>query len=107
MKSPKKCRELEDVVADFCQCVEFDDAGVRPLRASGSRWVSHKLNAMKRILSKFGVYTNHLTASSMDSSVKAVDHAKLQGYVRKWVDAKYLLGCAFFVDLLSPCNARR
>jgi len=32
-----------------------------------------------------------------------VDRAKLQGYLRKWVDAKYLLGCAFFIDLLSPC----
>ena len=58
---------------------------------------------MKRVLSKFGAYTNHLTALSMDSSVKAVDCAKLQGYLRKWVDAKYLLGCAFFTDLLSPC----
>ena len=102
-KSPKKCRELEEVIADLRQCIEFDDAGVRPLRASGSRWVSHKLNAMKRVLSKFGAYTNHLTALSMDSSVKAVDRAKLQGYLRKWVDAKYLLGCAFFIDLLSPC----
>ena len=36
-KSPKKCHELEEVVADLRQCVEFDDAGVRPLRASGSR----------------------------------------------------------------------
>ena len=27
----------------------------------------------------------------------------LTEYLRKWTDAKYLLGCAFFVDLLSPC----
>ena len=39
-KSPKKCCELEEVVADLRQCVEFNDAGVRPLRASGSKWVS-------------------------------------------------------------------
>ena len=97
IKNPQKCRELEEVVADLRQCVEFDDAGVRPLRASGSRWVSHKLNAMKRVLAKFGAYTNHLTALSMDTSVKAVDRAKLQGYLRKWVDAKYLLGCAFLL----------
>jgi len=58
---------------------------------------------MKRVLSKFGAYTSHLTQLSTDSSVKAVDRAKLQGYLRKWVDAKYLLGCAFFIDLLSPC----
>ena len=36
-KSPKKCRKLEEVIADLRQCIEFDDAGVRPLHASGSR----------------------------------------------------------------------
>ena len=36
-KSPKKCQELEVVVTDLRECVEFDDAVVRPLRASGSR----------------------------------------------------------------------
>ena len=58
---------------------------------------------MKRVLSKFGAYTTHLTTLSKDPSVKSVDCAKLQGYMHKWLDAKYLLGCAFFVDLLSPC----
>jgi len=71
MKSHPKCCELE-VFSDLHQCVEFNGAGVRPLQASGSRWVSHKLNAMKHVLSKFGVYTNHLTALSMDSSIKAI-----------------------------------
>lgn len=58
---------------------------------------------MKRVLSKYGAYTAHLSALSCDSSVKPHDRAKLTGYLRKWVDAKYLLGCACFVDLLSPC----
>lgn len=62
-----------------------------------------QLNAMKYVLSKFGAYTDHLSALSMDSSIKAVDGTKLQGYLRKWVDAKYLLGCAFFIDILLPC----
>ena len=70
-KSPKRCRELEDIITDLKECLCFDNAGVRPVRASGSRWVTHKLNAMKRILSKFGAY---------------------------------VLGCAVFVDLLSPCS---
>ena len=65
------------------------------MHASGSRWVAHKLNAMKRVLSKFGAYTMYLTNLSKDSSVKSVDRAKLQGYLRKWLDAKYLLGYAF------------
>ena len=103
-KSPKKCRELEDVIRELKQCVEFYDAGVRPVRASGLRWVTHKLSAMKRVLSKFGAYTSHLTALSEGSSVKSADRAKLRGYLSKWVDAKYLLGCAFFIDLLLPCS---
>ena len=46
-KSPKKCRELEEVIKDLRECLSFDDAGVKPVRSSGSRWVSHKLSAMK------------------------------------------------------------
>lgn len=49
------------------------------------------------------LYTSHLAALSEDKSVKSVDRAKLKGYYRKWTDAKYLLGCALFVDLLQPC----
>ena len=102
-KSPKKCRELEEVIKDLQQFIQFEDSGTKPVRASGSRWVSHKLSAMKRILSKFGAYSSHLIALSEDSSVKSVDRTKLRGYSLKWSNAKYILGCAFFCDLLSPC----
>ena len=100
-KSPKKCIELESVCADLKECLEFDEDGIRPVRASGTRCVSHKVKAMKRVLAKYGAYTAHL---SEDTSVKAADRAKLQGYLKKWVDAKYVLGCAAFVDLLTPCS---
>ena len=49
------------------------------------------------------VCTNHHTALSEDHSVNSADRAKLIGYCHKWSDAKYLLGCTFFVDLLSSC----
>ena len=103
-KSPKRCRELEDIISDLKACFSFDDAGVKPVRASGSRWVTHKQNAMKRVISKFGAYTNHLAALSEDKSVRPADRAKLKGYYSKWTDAKYLFGCALFIDLLSPCT---
>ena len=45
-KSPKKCRELEGIVSDLKDCFQFDDKSVRLLRASGLRWVCHKLNVM-------------------------------------------------------------
>ena len=102
-KSPKKCRELEDIITDLKVCFSFDDAGVNPVCASGSRWVAHKQNAMKRVFSKFGAYTAHLAALAEDRSLKPADRAKLKGYNNKWTDAKYLFGCALFVDLLKPC----
>ena len=103
-KSPKKCIELESVCADLKECLEFYEDGIRPVRASGTRRVSHKVKAMKRVLAKYGAYTAHLSSLSEDTSVKAADRAKLKGYLKKWVDAKYVLGCAAFVDLLTPCT---
>jgi len=35
--SPKKCRELEEIVADLRECLALEDGGTRPVRASGSR----------------------------------------------------------------------
>lgn len=65
--------------------------------------VAQKLRAMTRVVSKFGAYSSHLATLSEDSSVKPADHTKLRGYYNKWTDTKCLLGCAFFINLLTPC----
>uniref|UniRef100_A0A1X7UYF8 DUF4371 domain-containing protein n=1 Tax=Amphimedon queenslandica TaxID=400682 RepID=A0A1X7UYF8_AMPQE len=70
-KSSKKCRELHDIFSDLKQCLQFQD-GVKPIRASGLSWVSDKVAALKRLLSKYGAYTNHLAALYEDVSVKTV-----------------------------------
>lgn len=36
--------------------------------------------------------------------MKPADRGKLKGYYRQWINGKYLLGCAFFMDLLTPCS---
>ena len=63
-KSPKKSRELEEIVRDLRECLVFDDAGVKPIRACGTRWICHKLSAMKRIISKYGAFIGHLSSLS-------------------------------------------
>ena len=68
-----------------------------------SRWIGHKLGAMKCILSKYRAYTNHLTTLSKDGTVRPADRSKLKGYYNQSVDAKYLLGGAVFCDLFAPC----
>jgi hypothetical protein len=45
---------------------------------------------MRRVLSKYEAYTNHLATLSEDLSVKATDRSKIRAYYRKWVDAKYI-----------------
>lgn len=41
-KSPKRCRELADIVEDIREIFEFPDGGNLPVRAQGSRWISFK-----------------------------------------------------------------
>ena len=52
-KTPNRCIELESLCSDLKECLEFDENGIRPVRASETRWLSHK-------------------------SVKAADRAKLK-----------------------------
>ena len=51
-KSSKKLRQLEEIIADLSGYLTFEGGGTKPIRASGTRWVGHKLSAMKRVLSK-------------------------------------------------------
>lgn len=59
---------------------------------------------MKRIISKYGIYTSHIATLYKDKTVRSVDRAKLKGYYTKWIDAKYILGCVLFTDQLAPCS---
>ena len=56
-KSPKKRRQLGEVIADLKECLALVDGGSEPIRASGSRWIGHKWNAMKHLLSRYAAYT--------------------------------------------------
>lgn len=107
-KSPKKCHQLEDIVTELKTCLDSDDfshkRGTRPLRACGTRFVAHKVAALSRVIERFGAYLNHLCSLTEDSSVKPVDKQKLKGYILQWRNAKLLVGCAFFRDLLKPAS---
>ena len=105
-KSPKKCHELKDVIEDLKQCLTETEmpkkGGTRPLRASGTRFIAHKVSALARLVDRYGAYLSHLFTLSQDSTVKSIDRQKLKGYVLKWRKSKVLLGCALFHDVLKP-----
>lgn len=104
--SPKKCRELESVVEELKDCLEPSEmprrGGSRPLRACGTRFVAHKVAALGRLVDKYGAYLCHLVAMTQDVSIKSSDRQKLKGYLLKWRDAKFVIGCALFNDILKP-----
>ena len=51
-KAPKKCVELDEVVSELRQCLDPTDlpieGGNRPLRACGTRFITHKVVAFGR-----------------------------------------------------------
>ena len=53
-KSPKRCREIESIISDLKEYFDFDNDGLKPIRASESRWVLHKLNTMKLFFPSMG-----------------------------------------------------
>ena len=107
-KSPKKCRELEEIVVELKGCLDSTEmpkeGGTHPLRASGTRFIVHKVAALNRIVECFGAYISHLMTLVEDPKVKSNDKAKLCGYLRRWKNFKVLVGCACFSDLLKPAN---
>ena len=80
---------------------EYEGGGVKPKRASGTRWISHKMEAMKICLDKWGLYINHLENISKDAKCKPEERAKMIGYLRKWKKARIPVLLALFIDLLE------
>ena len=59
-KSSKKLRELKCLFKDIKGDFEMFGDGVKPLKATGTRWIDHRIRAMGRLVDKFGLYTRHL-----------------------------------------------
>lgn len=83
-KSPKKSRELSDIVIDPKEVFQLKEGGDMPVRSQGSRWIAHKRKALQRLVDRYGAYINHLTTLVADSLVSSTDRARLSGYLHKW-----------------------
>ena len=71
--------------------------GNRPLRACGTRFITHKVATINWLLDKYGAYITHLISFIEDPSIKQTDKQKLKGYVLKWRESKVLIECSFFM----------
>ena len=79
----------------------FPEGGNLPVRAQGSRWISHKRKALQRVVDRYGAYLHHLQTLVEDTTIKSIDQQRLKGYLLKWRQSKILLGCAMYIDILQ------
>ena len=76
--------------------------GVRPIRASGARWISHKIGAMTQVLDKFGLYITHLENAATGPCYRAKECNRIKGYLNKCKNSKMLVNLCFYLKLLKP-----
>nr|XP_047140930.1 zinc finger protein 862-like [Hydra vulgaris] len=100
-KAPKKLRQLRELYTVLKDEMDTLDESCKPKKASGTRWISYKVNAMKSFLDKWGLYITHLEQLAEDPLILAPDKAKMKGYLLKWKKGKIPLLFAFFIDLLE------
>ena len=70
----------------------------RPTKAAGTRWIDHRIRAMRKLVDKFGLYTHYLQNIIADTS-KQLDRTKLKGKFNKLIEV--ILRAAFQLDVLT------
>ena len=90
-RSPKKLRELAEIHDLVKQSIEFDVSGVKPIKVSGTRWIAHKIGALKKLLDKYSIYILHLANLCSDKSYPEKDRAKFKVYLKQWQTKCYFI----------------
>jgi hypothetical protein len=103
-KSSKKSKELENIVHDLREVYEFKKHGDLPIHSHGTRWITHKRRALLRVVERYGVYIAHLVTLTEDHLIKAVDRARLKGFLLKWKKGEMLLACCLYSDVIKPLS---
>ena len=77
--------------------------GVKPVKATGTRWIDHRIRAMQRLVDKYGLYCQHLQHAIPETKTAKV-RVTLKRKFEKLIDAKVLLRSCWFVDVLSAAK---
>ena len=100
-KSSKKLRELKLLFKEID--FEMYGDGVKPVKATGTRWIDHRIRAMTRLIDKFGLYSRHLH-DFISREKNSKNKATVQGKLNKLLDAQVILRSCLLKDLLAPAK---
>ena len=62
--SPKRLRGLYELHTAYKQTFVFEQGSVKSKRATGTRWISHNLDALEILVDKYGLFIQHLETLS-------------------------------------------
>ena len=99
-KSSKKLSQLKSLLTDLESVYDFESKSIKPEKSSGTRWLDHKIRAMKKLIDKFGVYAKQIECS-IEQAAKSKDKATLQGKFTAMKSSDVLLRSAFLSDILE------
>ena len=71
-----------------------------PAKANGTRWISHKFTKMNIFLKNYGIFITHLESLANTDS-QALKRHEIEGYTKKWQNAKFPLHIAMYLDVLT------
>ena len=102
-KSSKKLSQLKSLLKDLDSVYDFESKSIKPEKSSGTRWLDHKIRAMKKLIDKFGVYAKQIECS-IEQAARSKDKATLQGKLTSMKSSDVLLRSAFLSDILEPAK---
>ena len=88
-KPSKKHRELKNLYI-LKGKFKMYTSGVRPMKATGTRWINHKLMALDLLIGKFRLHCVHLN-DIISTTTNSKEKTTLEGKFNKLVDPKVLL----------------
>ena len=83
------------------QVDDFELGTVKPIRACGTRRISHKLAAMRVAFDKYGLFISHIKEMPQDKSYASSARAKMIGYLRSWNRTAMIVKLGFYIDMLE------
>ena len=78
----------------------YEKSVLKPSKTNGTRWIGHKFNAMNLFLKNYGIFITHMDSLSQTDS-QALKRSEIEGFVKKWQNAKFPLHMAMYLDVLT------
>ena len=100
-RSPKKLCQLKELVEIYSDSFEFLDGGIKPKKASGTLWITHKTRVFDLIIDKYGLLMQHLENLSEVKSYPAKERQTFNSWYNKWMKACIPLSACVSVEVLA------